>query len=50
MESTVEREAEVVEYRPGVKEGYCWWTCNDQLSCTDQGHGGNWDEPVVQVS
>jgi len=50
MKGTGEREAEVVGYRPEVKEEYYWWTCNDQLSCSGQGHEGSWDEPVAQVS
>lgn len=50
MGSTVVREAEVVGYRPEETGGCCWWTCIDQLLCSDQGREESWDEPVVQVN
>lgn len=49
-EGTVERGAEEVGYRPGVMEGYCWWTCNVQLWYSDPRRVENWGGLVVQVS
>lgn len=43
----MEKGAEVVGYRPEVKEGYCWWTYSDWLLCSDHEHEGSLDEAEV---
>lgn len=50
MASIEEKEIGVVGYRPEAKEGCCWWTCNDQLLCSDPRREENWDEPAVRAS
>lgn len=50
MASIEEKEIGVVGYRPEAKEGCCWWTCNDQLSCSDPRREENWDGPAVRAS